>query len=205
MKKTAMWATVIAGLAVAAHGNALSAEGNAEAGKTKFYTCLGCHGIAGITSTYPTYHVPKVGGQHPDYVVAALKAYQSGLRQHPSMVGAASPLTDEDMADIGAYLGRFRSINEDTPIKGNAQAGAAKSQACSACHAEDGNTLAGSYPRLAAQYEDYLIKVLQEYRTGTRKNAIMNGATAQLTDADITNLAAYYASQRKGLTVLKDE
>ena len=80
------------------------AAGNPDAGKIKANTCMGCHGIPSYTNVYPTYHVPKLGGQYADYIVAALKAYQTGERSHPTMRAHANNLNEEDMADIGAYF-----------------------------------------------------------------------------------------------------
>lgn len=83
---------------------ASQAAGDPKAGQVKAYTCFGCHGIPGYNSVYPEYHVPKLGGQHAAYIVAALKEYQSGARQHPTMHVQASALSEQDMEDIGAYL-----------------------------------------------------------------------------------------------------
>ncbi len=83
---------------------AANAEGDAAAGKVKAYTCYGCHGIVNYTNVYPSYHVPKLGGQYPEYIVAALKAYKSGERPHATMHAQAASLSDQDMADIAAYL-----------------------------------------------------------------------------------------------------
>lgn len=80
------------------------AAGNVEQGKQKAETCLGCHGVPSYTNVYPTYHVPRLGGQHADYIVIALKGYQSGERSHGTMQAQASGLSEEDMADIGAYF-----------------------------------------------------------------------------------------------------
>jgi cytochrome c553 len=80
------------------------ADGNAAAGKTKFYTCVGCHGIPNYSNAYPAYKVPKLGGQQPDYIVSALNEYKSGDRNHPTMHAQASTLSDQDIADIAAYL-----------------------------------------------------------------------------------------------------
>lgn len=82
----------------------VTAAGDAEAGKIKGYTCTGCHGIPGYNNVYPTYKVPKIGGQSAQYVEAALKAYRSGERQHPTMELHAESLTDEDIADIAAWV-----------------------------------------------------------------------------------------------------
>lgn len=68
-------------------------------------------------------------------------------------------------------------------------------QVCAACHGKDGNTpIDPSYPKLGGQYRDYLERALLDYRNGQRKNAIMAAQAQALTRADITNLAAYYAS-----------
>ena len=81
-------------------------EGNAEAAKDKLSMCIGCHGIPGYKTAFPeVYPVPKLGGQHPQYIVAALQAYRSGDRSHPSMQAIAASLTDQDMADLAAYYG----------------------------------------------------------------------------------------------------
>ncbi len=80
------------------------AAGNAEQGKLKAETCLGCHGVPSYTNVYPTYHVPRLGGQHADYIVAALKGYQAGERNHGTMQAQAAGMSEEDMADIGAYF-----------------------------------------------------------------------------------------------------
>ena len=72
----------------------------------KIAMCIGCHGIPGYKTAFPdVYHVPKIAGQQPVYLVNALKAYKSGERSHPSMRGIAASLSDQDMADLAAYYG----------------------------------------------------------------------------------------------------
>ena len=73
-------------------------------GKEKSETCLGCHAIEGYNNTYPTYKVPKLGGQHADYIISALKAYQKGDRNHGTMHANASGLSDQDIIDIANYF-----------------------------------------------------------------------------------------------------
>lgn len=80
------------------------AEGDPTAGRVKAETCLGCHGIPGYKNVYPTYSVPKLGGQYADYIIAALKAYRDGTRLHSTMHSQVADLTDEDIADIAAYF-----------------------------------------------------------------------------------------------------
>jgi cytochrome c553 len=68
--------------------------------------CTGCHGIPGYKTAFPdVYHVPKIAGQQPAYIVNALKAYKSGERSHPSMRGIASSLSDEEMKALADYYG----------------------------------------------------------------------------------------------------
>ena len=68
--------------------------------------CIGCHGIPGYKTAFPdVYHVPKIAGQQPGYIVNALRAYKSGERSHPSMRGIAASLSDEDMKKLADYYG----------------------------------------------------------------------------------------------------
>ena len=101
MKITTMilCASALTALAVPVH-----AAGDPRAGKDKTSMCAGCHGIPGWRTAYPAvYSVPKLGGQHAEYMVSALKAYKSGERSHPSMVGIAASLSEQDMEDLAAY------------------------------------------------------------------------------------------------------
>ena len=69
--------------------------------------CIGCHGIPGYKTAFPeVYHVPKIAGQQPAYIVAALKAYKSGDRSHPSMRGIAASLTEEQMKELAEFYGQ---------------------------------------------------------------------------------------------------
>jgi cytochrome c553 len=68
--------------------------------------CIGCHGIPGYKTAFPdVYHVPKIAGQQPGYIINALKAYKSGERSHPSMRGIAASLSEEDMKQLADYYG----------------------------------------------------------------------------------------------------
>lgn len=97
----------VAGLAVVFTAPAIAADaGDAAAGAAKKSMCAGCHGIAGYHTAYPeVYKVPKLGGQHPAYIVKALMAYKSGERTHPSMRAIAASLSEKDMTDLAAYYG----------------------------------------------------------------------------------------------------
>lgn len=96
-------ASLLVMLTAVVSGSAFAA-GDAAAGQNKKSMCAGCHGIEGYRSVYPdTYRVPKLGGQHADYIVAALKEYKSGDRKHATMRAIAGSLTEQDMADLAAY------------------------------------------------------------------------------------------------------
>ena len=204
MKNKILWSLLVISLSWVAIVPTARAGGDAEAGKRKFYTCIGCHGVPGYTNAYPTYHVPRLGGQHAAYVVAALKAYQDNQRKHVTMHGNSVSLTEQDMEDIAAFVSKFRGINVNLPVTGNAVAGKQKAAACASCHGEDGNGEDANFPRLAGQYESYIIKALEDYKSGARNNPIMAGFASGLSEGDIKDIAAYYASQKKGLTLAED-
>ncbi|MEO8011239.1 MAG: cytochrome c [Dokdonella sp.] len=79
-------------------------KGDPAAGKLKAYTCTGCHGVTGWRNAYPNYHVPRIAGQHYEYLIAALTGYKTGERMHPTMQAQGESLTDEDIRDIAAYV-----------------------------------------------------------------------------------------------------
>lgn len=86
-----------------------NSQGDVQAGKQMFYTCMGCHGIQGYNNVYPTFHVPKLGGQHAAYIVSALEEYRKKKRDHSTMHAQASSLSDEDIQNIAAYLSQQKS------------------------------------------------------------------------------------------------
>ena len=175
--------------------------GNAERGAKLAYTCLGCHGIPNYRNPNPQYRVPKLRGQHPEYLVLALQAYQSGERSHATMHANASGWKDQDLADMAAFL----AGPVVAPAAGSKPVGKAPevAQTCVACHGVDGIGITPQYPTLAGQHADYLERALTDYKKGGRKNAIMAGFAGALSAADIRALAAYYSAQRPGLETSK--
>ena len=86
---------------------------------------------------------------------------------------------------------------------GDIEAGKTKAQMCQSCHGEDGNGVGqGDYPLLAGQHADYLFKALTDYKSGRRNNPIMAGFAATLSEQDMHDLAAYFASQTGPLSDL---
>jgi cytochrome c553 len=89
------------------------AAGDPAAGRIKAETCLGCHAVENYGNVYPSYHVPKLGGQSSDYIVHALQDYQNGERKHGTMHANSSNLSAQDMADIAAFFNSVASISQD--------------------------------------------------------------------------------------------
>lgn len=97
---------VLIGAALLVAAVSVQAAGDPAAGKIKTAMCEGCHGIPGWRTAYPdVYSVPKLGGQHPSYIVKALQEYKGGQRFFPTMKAIAAGLSDQDMADLAAYYG----------------------------------------------------------------------------------------------------
>ena len=178
------------------------AEGDAAAGKELGYTCLGCHGIEGYRNAYPSYRVPKLGGQKAGYIEIALKGYRAGTRKHPTMQAHASSLSDQEISDIATYLA---SIGGDTVAAGGTQgASFDKAAACAACHGQNGISVNAAWPTLAGQHEDYLAHALNQYRDGTRGDAVMGAQAALIAEEDVARLARYFA-RLEGLETTKAE
>ena len=172
------------------------ADGDAVAGKELGYTCLGCHGIEGYRNAYPSYRVPKLGGQKAAYLAVALRGYRDGSRSHPTMIAQASSLTDKEIDDVAAYLA---SIGGDTVAEGGSDSQAAEkgrpgsAQACVACHGPNGVSVNAIWPTIAGQHEDYLLRSIQAYRDGTRNDPLMTAQAGLLAEDELEVLASYFA------------
>lgn len=80
------------------------AKGNPEVGRTLVHACMGCHGITGYKNAYPSFRVPKIGGQSSEYLIQAMNDYRNGDRKHPAMQAQTQRFSDQDIADIAAFL-----------------------------------------------------------------------------------------------------
>ncbi|MGI9293378.1 MAG: c-type cytochrome [Pseudomonadales bacterium] len=94
-------------------------------------------------------------------------------------------------------LGLLAGTLSISPVATSADraAGKEKAAACIACHGESGVATAPIYPNLAGQYESYLAQALKSYQSGDRADPVMGAMAAALSEADIANLAAYFAAQ----------
>ncbi len=193
--------TLALGIAALAAVQVTAQAANIEAGKDAFETCRGCHTSPGTSNVYPTYYVPKVGGQTEAYTVAALTAYKESKRAHRTMMANAINLSEQKIADIAAYLtsatyGSGKAIANG----GDAANGKTLAVTCVACHNDDAKS---SNPRLAGQHANYMEKAMQEYQSGARKNAIMSSMVNGLSEDDMQDIAAYFTSLKGGLTTVK--
>lgn len=176
-------------------GAAFAAEGDIERGRVLADTCKGCHAVDTYTNVYPTYHVPRIGGQSAEYLVEALAMYRNGDRQHATMAAQAASYSDQDIQDIAAYLASVVPPLSAGEAKGDAPAAAA---VCASCHGAAGIGAIAAYPYLAGQHQDYLEQALTQYRNGERKGAnatVMQAQLMTLSDEDLEAIAAFYAEQ----------
>jgi len=193
-------AAFAAALVLAGAAQTAQAEGDVARGAKLGYTCLGCHGIEGYRNAYPSFRVPKLGGQKTAYLVAALQGYRDGTRTHTTMNAQARSLTDQDIEDVSAY---FATLGTETVLAGGTQGASFEAAAtCAACHGQNGISMSPMWPTLAGQHEDYLVHALKQYRDGGRKNPVMMPLAAALTDTDIKLLAEYF-SDLEGLETPK--
>lgn len=181
---------------LAAHTDYALAEGDPAAGKELAYTCMGCHGIDGYRNAYPSYRVPKLGGQRASYIETALKAYRSGSRPHPTMQAQGSSLSDQDIEDIAAWFENGEPV--EVTVSGDEPGYPEAGQTCLACHGTGGEIVQPTPPVLSGQYQSYLIHSLNQYKSGARGGNVMNAFAGNLSDDDIAALALFY-STRSGL------
>jgi cytochrome c553 len=176
--------------------------GDATAGQAKAAACGACHGMDGNSSDA---QYPKLAGQSERYIVRQLTDFKAGKRQNPIMLGMATPLSTQDMHDVGAYFA------SKTPLPGVAdQALVEKGEAlfrqgdstrgipaCMACHSIDGRGNPGAmYPQLTSQHAQYIEATLKAWHDGTTwgddaQSQIMPAIAKKLGADDISALSSY--------------
>lgn len=199
--------TFVVTMAAPLSAQAQEIKGDAVVGKTKIAMCIGCHGIPGYQASFPEIHkVPKISGQNAKYIVAALNAYKKGERNHASMRGIAEALSDQDMADIGAYYSTHGVVAgatlADKPSKAPSAAVDAllKKGGCVACHGENfAKPIDPSYPKIAGQHADYLYVALKAYKTEKnpnigRSNGVMAGMAKLYSNNELKDISKYIGS-----------
>ena len=173
--------------------------------EAKVAMCVGCHGIVGYKASFPeVYRVPKIAGQNAKYIAAALNAYKTGDRKHPTMRGISETLSEQDIADISTYYENLGKGTRQTPVQDkpsrepNSQvAGLMQKAACASCHgANMSKPIDPSYPKIAGQYADYLYVSLKAYKTDNnaavgRNNGVMGAIAKQFSNAELKALSNY--------------
>ena len=186
--------------------HAQEVKGDVKAGEKKIAMCIGCHGIKGYQASFPEIHkVPMISGQGAKYIVSSLNAYKKGERKHPTMRGIADNLSDQDMADLGAYYESHGKV-AGSPELAKATGGSVKAAelvkkgGCVTCHGDNfSKPIAPSSPKIAGQHADYLLVSLKSYKAEKsaqvgRSNAIMGGIAKQFTNAELSEMANYVSA-----------
>jgi len=201
---TTVFAVFVSLVTVTAQAQEL--KGDAKAGQAINAMCIGCHGIKGYQASFPeVYKVPMISGQNAKYIVSSLTAYKKGERKHPTMRGISETLTDQNMADLGAYYSGHGVVEGQSAPKEvkapSAQVAALLGKAnCSSCHGANFSTpIDPSYPKIGGQHADYLYVALKSYKNDAnavvgRGNAIMAGMAKQYSNAELKQMANYLAS-----------
>jgi len=177
-----------------------SMAGDVEAGKSKSIVCSACHGQDG-NSINPLW--PSLAGQHKQYTIHTLRAYQNGTRVDAVMQAQVMALTEQDLEDIAAYYNAQTMQKKDYDYGlakkgeslyrgGNASTGVA---ACIACHGPTGRGNPGAgYPSLAGQHAEYTADALKDYTNTERKaglNDMMQSLATRLTAEEIEAVSEY--------------
>lgn len=207
MKKLALALSAVAAISLP-----VSAQGDAEAGKTKSAVCAACHGVDG-NSMIDMY--PKIAGQHAAYIEKQLHDFKDAMasggskgRMDPIMGGMVAALSDQDMKDLAAFYATQTQTDApaaDVPELGEKlYKGGDMSRgitACIACHGPNGlgMELAG-FPMVSGQHANYIKIQLNKFRDGSRNNdlnGMMSDVSKKLSDADIQALAAYISTLKQ--------
>jgi cytochrome c553 len=164
-------------------------------------SCGSCHGLDGISKTKD---VPHIAGQRPAYLYAELLAYQSGARADKAMSGAVKFIKDDALVRAAAY---YASLEPALPAAigapkaalakpDPASAGKAAASGCAGCHGETGISRTPGMPSLVAMDPKYFVAAVNAYKGGQRKHDMMKTLVSALSDADVSNMALFYATQK---------
>lgn len=171
----------------------------ADGGRIAAASCAACHGAGGLSTVAGT---PHLAGQRPGYLYAELRAYQSGARTGTVMNEVVRPLADAAMVKVSAYFASLEPAQPAAAAKpvparpDTVQAGKAAAAACAGCHGETGVSSMPGTPSLAGLDPKYVVTTMKAYKADQRKSDVMKPMVAGLSDADLANLALFYALQK---------
>lgn len=176
----------------------------AEGKRVAEASCASCHGITGISTTKG---VPHIAGQRPLYLYDEMRLYQRGNRGNTPMNNAVRFLSDDALVKVAAYYaGLDPAPPATTPatsgkiaVKADpASAGKAAAAGCAGCHGDTGISKTAGMPSLVGLDPKYLVDATNAYKNGQRKHDMMKTLVSGLSDADINNIAVFYATQKPG-------
>jgi len=163
-----------------------------EEGKKLAAGCTKCHAEDGNAKISGT---PTLAGQQPHYLVTAIQEYHQGERATPAMKGILRDASKLELENLAVYFAAQTPVQRAAPTRGDPAAGEPLTAMCGGCHGARGVSADASTPSLAGQDFQYLLKGTKAYKT-TRRNWGMQRYVSGLSDRDIDNIAAYYASQQ---------
>ena len=165
--------------------------GDLAAGKEKAAACAACHGELGMSDN-PEW--PNLAGQQRGYLIGALQAYKSGARRGAMMTDVAKDLSEPEINTLAAYYASLGCKSAPTNAAAPAaSAGRERAARCATCHGAEGVSANPAWPSLAGQHKDYLVNALKAYQTGARQNSMMAGILKGAGEAEIAQLATFYA------------
>ena len=175
----------------------------AEGRRVSEASCASCHGLNGISKTKG---VPHLAGQRPGYLYVELLAYQGGARGDNAMSDAVKFLKDDVLVKVAAYYAGLEpaqpsaaGVAKAPPARPDpASAGRAAAAGCAGCHGETGITKMPGMPNLVGLDPKYFAAAVNGYKSGQRKHDMMKTLVSALSDADVNNIALFYALQKPG-------
>ena len=162
-----------------------AAAQDAEAGRQVAGMCRTCHGLDGYSRLVDA---PHIGGEPAAYLAGQLRAFRSGERQHQMMSVVAAGLSDAQIEDVAAWYGAHSA----TATLGADPADAP--EACVACHAADGISIAQDAPNLAGEEPLYLVEQLRAFAEGRRVHEAMSGIAGALSEEEMRAAADWYGA-----------
>jgi len=168
-------------------------------------SCASCHGLSGIAKPKDK-DMPNIAGQRPGYLYNELRVYQVGGRGNTPMNNAVKFLSDDALIKVAAYYANVEPAQAATggsakagPVKSDpASAGKAAASGCAGCHGETGITSTPGMPNLVGLDPKYLVAAVKAYKGGQRKHDMMKTLVSAVTDAELDNMALFYALQKPG-------
>jgi len=175
----------------------------AEGKRVAEASCASCHGLSGIAKSKDK-DMPNIAGQRPGYLYLEMRVYQNGGRGNTPMNNAVKFLSDDALVKVAAYYANVEpaqptaasSVKSEAKKADPLSAGKAAASGCAGCHGETGNTSAAGMPNLVGLDPKYLIGAVKAYKSGQRKHDMMKTLVSAVTDAELDNIALFYALQK---------